>query len=369
MCDQISPLHADKYMLLKNFVEVEKCKLLTAELFELVAKQPVNKDVQCPKSDAVYGAEAFNKLLVDTLPRMEHLTGKKLLPTYSYARLYKHGEELAIHVDRPACEISATITLGFDSECWPIYMGDDGGINASKIEMDVGDAVLYLGIDKHHWRNKFEGQWQAQVFLHYVDANGPHAEWEWDKKRPVKAEKPEMLHWFFTDIFTEQDCDLIVKAYSDELLKKEPPFIGGNSGTIDLSIRNVQRVIIPIYKDLGAQLAAAGLSANNQAWKFDITHANQAEFLIYPAGGLYTSHVDTFMYPNEECRKLTVLAFLNDDFKGGKFYIQNGHDKYYPPQSKGTVLVFPSFFLHGVEPVEEGTRYSAVCWMVGKFFK
>jgi hypothetical protein len=25
--------------------------------------------------------------------------------------------------------------------------------------------------------------------------------------------------------------------------------------------------------------------------------------------------------------------------------------------------------MHGVEDVEEGTRYSAVCWMVGKFFK
>ena len=183
------------------------------------------------------------------------------------------------------------------------------------------------------------------------------------------SSRPELLQWSFTDIFTPEDCYLLVKAYSDELIKKEPPLVGGGEGQIDLNIRNVQRVIIPTYKELGAQLAAAGLSANNQAWKFDITHANQAELLIYPAGGHYVAHVDTFMAHGEDCRKLTVLAFLNDDFKGGRFYIQNGHDKYYPPQSKGTVLVFPSFFLHGVEPVEDGTRYSAVCWMVGKFFR
>jgi PKHD-type hydroxylase len=115
--------------------------------------------------------------------------------------------------------------------------------------------------------------------------------------------------------------------------------------------------------------AAAGLAANYQAWKFDITHANQAEFLAYPAGGRYQAHVDTFIQHGDECRKLTVLAFLNDDFKGGKFYLQNGYEKYYPPQSKGTVLVFPSFIMHGVEDVEEGNRYSVVCWMVGKFFK
>lgn len=181
--------------------------------------------------------------------------------------------------------------------------------------------------------------------------------------------QPELLQWSFTDIFTPVDCDLIVKAYSAEAVKKEPPVVGFGGGKIDTNIRNVQRVVIPIYKDLGAQLAAAGLSANQQAWKFDITHANQAEFLIYPAGGHYSAHVDTFMTHGEDCRKLTVLTFLNDDFKGGKFYIHNGLGKYYPPQSKGTVLVFPSFFLHGVEPVEEGTRYSAVCWMVGKFFR
>jgi PKHD-type hydroxylase len=127
--------------------------------------------------------------------------------------------------------------------------------------------------------------------------------------------------------------------------------------------------MLPTYKDIGGRLAAAGLAANQAAWKFNITHANQAEFLIYPAGGRYVSHVDTFLQHSDETRKLTVLAFLNDDFKGGKFYLMNGHEKYYPPQKKGTVLVFPAFMMHGVEDVEEGQRCSVVTWMVGPFFK
>jgi hypothetical protein len=118
-------------------------------------------------------------------------------------------------------------------------------------------------------------------------------------KMPDQSPQQELLQWSFEDIFTSEDCDAIVKAYSSEMLKKEPPFIGNVDGQIDLNVRNVQRVIIPIYKELGAQLAAAGLSANNQAWKFDITHANQAEFLIYSSGGHYSAHIDTFMvlYP------------------------------------------------------------------------
>jgi PKHD-type hydroxylase len=71
----------------------------------------------------------------------------------------------------------------------------------------------------------------------------------------------------------------------------------------------------------------------------------------------------------EECRKLTVLAFLNDDFEGGRLFLQVGHEKMYPIQKAGTVLVFPSFILHGVEPVVKGIRRSIVTWMVGPWFK
>jgi predicted 2-oxoglutarate/Fe(II)-dependent dioxygenase YbiX len=369
MCNQLSQFTIEKYVHLKGFLDIENCKELTSELKRLVGQQATVKDDQCPKSEAVHGAMAFDKLLVDLLPHFEKASGKRLLPTYSYARLYKPGEKLEIHTDRKSCEISATLTLGFEGKAWPIYMGDEGGANASKIEMAVGDAVLYRGMEKHHWRKKFKGEWQAQVFLHYVDADGPHKEWKFDKRPSLNLPQKDMQQAVYTDILTEQACDSLIKLYSQDIVVKEPPVIGTGTGAIDKSIRNVERVMLPTYKDIGGRLAAAGLAANHHHWKFDITHANQAEFLFYPAGGRYTAHVDTFLAHGDDCRKLTVLAFLNDDFKGGKFYLQDGHNKYYPPQSKGTILVFPSFILHGVEDVEEGTRYSAVCWMVGKFFR
>jgi predicted 2-oxoglutarate/Fe(II)-dependent dioxygenase YbiX len=369
MCNQLSQFTIEKYVHLKGFLDIENCKELTSELKRLVGQQATVKDSQCPKSEAIHGAMAFDKLLVDLLPHFEKASGKRLHPTYSYARLYKPGEKLEIHTDRPACEISATLTLGFEGKAWPIYMGDEGGANASKIEMAVGDAVLYRGMEKHHWRKKFKGEWQAQVFLHYVDADGPHKEWKFDKRQGLNLPQQDMQQAVYTDILTKEACDSLIKLYSQDVVPKEQPVIGTGTGAIDKSIRNVERVMLPTYKDIGGRLAAAGLAANHHHWKFDITHANQAEFLIYPAGGRYTAHVDTFLAHGDDCRKLTVLAFLNDDFKGGKFYLQDGHNKYYPPQSKGTILVFPSFIMHGVEDVEEGTRYSAVCWMVGKFFR
>ena len=370
MSEQLSQFVKEKYVYLEKFLDRDNCQELTTELKRLVDANQTVKDEQCPTSEAIYGAMVFDKLLVDLLPHFEQASGKRLLPTYSYARLYKNGEKLKIHLDRPACEISATITLGFDGESWPIYMGDKGEKNGSKIEMNVGDAVLYKGMEKHHWRKKFKGNWQAQVFLHYVDADGPHTEWKFDKRPGLNLPKiQELEHWIYTDILTNEACDSLIKTYTQTEIVKEPPVIGAGRGVIDTSIRNVERVILPTYKDIGGRLAAAGFAANHRAWKFDITHVNQAEFLIYPAGGRYQAHVDTFLSHEGDCRKLTVLAFLNDDFKGGRFYLQSCHDKYYPPQSKGTVLVFPSFIMHGVEDIEEGTRYSVVCWMVGKFFK
>jgi predicted 2-oxoglutarate/Fe(II)-dependent dioxygenase YbiX len=178
-----------------------------------------------------------------------------------------------------------------------------------------------------------------------------------------------LVIWAFDDIFTPEQCDNIVSAYAYSNNEKDTAAIGYGVGYVDKNIRNVERVSLQTYKDLGGTLSSAGLCANYQSFKFDVTHADQAEFLIYPAGGRYLPHVDTFILHGQPCRKLTVLAFLNDDFKGGKFYLQFGHEKFYPKQTKGSVIVFPSFFLHGVEDVEEGTRYSAVCWMVGNSFR
>jgi len=380
-----------RYVHLEGFLDKKNCEELT-----LALKNEINNrgwfDPQCPKSKSIRDSVTFDKLLVDLLPHFEQASGLKLLPTYAYARWYEPGEVLKIHRDRPSCEVSATLTLDFEGDVWPIYIGkpSDNPTNTSRVDehdntvyaddvselkMKVGDAMLYRGCEMYHWRDEYkEGKWQAQVFLHYVDANGPHKEWIYDKRGKLNLPaNDDLTMWLYSDILTEKDCDMLIKLYNTAP-DEEAGVGGGTTGTIDKTIRNVNRVVLPVYKGIGARLAAAGLDANAQRWKFDIERANQSEFLKYPTGGgRYKGHIDTFLSNDpknfEECRKLTVLAFLNDDFKGGKFFLQIGHEKLYPPQRKGTVLVFPSFLLHGVEDVEEGERFTVVTWMVGPWFK
>lgn len=352
------------YALAKDFISKDYAEYLTSELKKLVAEEKTEKDIQCPLSHAIYNHQIFNTLLNELVPYMENATGLKLYPTYAYARLYQPDDELKVHIDRESCEVSATITLGWEGDQWPIYMGDnEDKSDASEILMDVGDAVVYRGMEKYHWREKFKGKWQAQVFVHYVDAYGRFRDYQYDKKANLD------LCYVSPSALSDKFCDMIIAEYSKESVKKELPFIGDGKGEVDLNIRNVKRVMLPTDKGIGATLTATGLNVNNQSWQYDITHSNQSEFLMYEVDGKYNAHVDTFHKHGKETRKITSVAILNDDYEGGKFFLMNGEEKIYPRQKKGDILVFPSFIVHGVEPVTKGIRYSAVTWLVGNYFK
>lgn len=120
----------------------------------------------------------FETLLKMHKPQVEELTGLELFPTYSYSRIYTTGNTLPKHRDRASCEVSVSVKLGDTSDYnWPIFM--DG----KEVYLDDGDAVIYKGCEVEHWREELQhpGYYLGQVFLHYVDKNGPNAEFKYDK--------------------------------------------------------------------------------------------------------------------------------------------------------------------------------------------
>ena len=146
-------------------------------------------DKQIPNTYSHYGDHVMETLLVKVLPVMVQETGLELIPTYSYARLYKKGDILKRHKDRPSCEISTTIHLGGNR--WPIFIDDTGSNNVvdeyknihkpnapegTKVLLEVGDMLVYSGCELEHWREPFDGNICGQVFLHYNHVNGPFAE-------------------------------------------------------------------------------------------------------------------------------------------------------------------------------------------------
>tara|TARA_R100000655_G_scaffold84358_1_gene123986 strand:- start:37 stop:666 length:630 start_codon:yes stop_codon:yes gene_type:complete len=140
-------------------------------------------DQQIPNTYSHYGDLVMETLLQRVKPVMEKHTKLKLSETYSYARIYKKGDILHRHKDRPSCEISTTINLGGDS--WPIYVDPTGrqGQAGIKIDLDPGDMLIYSGCDLEHWREEFTGDNCGQVFLHYNKKGSKMAkENEFDKR-------------------------------------------------------------------------------------------------------------------------------------------------------------------------------------------
>jgi hypothetical protein len=158
-------------------------------------------DPQIPNASYIkYADWVMETLLMFMIPIMKAKTGLDLIPTYSYTRLYAKGNILDRHKDRPSCEVSTTLHLGGDE--WPIFIDPTGSDNilsgretttvvkpgapkGVRIDLKVGDMLIYAGCDLEHWRDAFQGNVCSQVFLHYNHANGPFAKTNIFDKRPI----------------------------------------------------------------------------------------------------------------------------------------------------------------------------------------
>jgi hypothetical protein len=178
----------NNYLYVPEFISQDDAKDLTKQFKEYAKKFNLQGDSQAPNSACMYDFMPFVRLLVEKVPEVTALLGEKVLPTYTYARLYKHGSVLDRHRDRPACEISFTLNLGKDVD-WPIWFQRPDGTETS-IELNSGDAVLYLGCQADHWRTKFEGQEYTQLFMHYVRSHGVKS-WAYFDKHQQQTPTPQ----------------------------------------------------------------------------------------------------------------------------------------------------------------------------------
>ena len=141
-------------------------------------------DEQIPNTYSCYSDIAMETLLLKCQPVMEKATGLKLYPAYTYARIYKKGDELKRHKDRFSCEISTTMNLGGDD--WDIFLEPSGkeGMKGVKVQLKPGDMLVYRGCELEHWRNKFKGKECVQVFLHYNNKKTPGSQQNMFDRRP-----------------------------------------------------------------------------------------------------------------------------------------------------------------------------------------
>ena len=146
-----------------------------------------------------------------------------------------------------------------------------------------------------------------------------------------------------------------------------------------------------IYKEIHPYIHDANKRAG---WNYEWDFSESCQFTKYGVGQYYGWHCDSWEEPykrekledgsndpsNGKIRKLSVTISLNDpdEYDGGnlQFDFRNvDPDKKSKIKScteirpRGSIIVFPSFVWHRVEPVTRGTRYSLVIWNLGYPFK
>ena len=186
----MTQFHDQGFQLIKGYVVPYFATYLRNYFTLRVQNDPsLGGDPQAPNSHCVYGDPAFEMVMAMSTEDIGKIVGKNLIPQYTYARIYKNGSDLKIHSDRPECQYSVSLSLGGEYEKpWPIWIKDYAG-NMNEVPLDVGDMVVYHGTELEHWREKFEGNTQYQLFMHYVDSEGEYKDRVFDGRSNLGLKK------------------------------------------------------------------------------------------------------------------------------------------------------------------------------------
>ena len=203
-------------------------------------------------------------------------------------------------------------------------------------------------------------------------------------------------YWAFKSALTPKFCDEVIKY---ALSKEETMARTGGFGDKELTqeqVLNMQRKRKSdlvwlndtwIYKEIHPYVNKAN---KNAGWNFDWLRSESCQFTKYKHNQYYDWHCDSWDKPYEKegpekgmIRKLSVTYQLTDssEYSGGELqfdtrsYDPHMRDEYKHVITskeilpKGSIVVFPSFVWHRVQPVTKGTRYSLVIWNLGYPFK
>ena len=177
-----------------------------------------------------------------------------------------------------------------------------------------------------------------------------------------------------------------LRAYGDELLAKRPMMgrVGLNEYLIDKTRRVTLVGWLPtpekdsatdwMYK-MGADVAQA---ANAQFWQYDLWgFYDEMQYLLYKGNdvpaeqGHFGWHQDNGDESKRPQRKLSFSIILSDpsEYTGGDLQFMDGSERTIRQKDAGTTIIFPSWMVHRVTPVEQGERRAITGWLTGPKFK
>mgnify|MGYP003121602632 CR=1 FL=1 len=176
--------------------------------------------------------------------------------------------------------------------------------------------------------------------------------------------------------FSPEFCEEIIKLQKNTMVKGGV----GTGGDVNKKVRNSEICFFNgsvKYFQLYKPILELVSRVNNQFYEFDLFEPETFQLTKYDEKnkGFYKPHEDGFYEnpPNQLVRKLSMSAQLTSPeyYEGGQLEFPDDKHNFVEEDAReqGTVVFFPSYLKHGVQPVTKGIRYSLVSWFVGPSFR
>jgi PKHD-type hydroxylase len=180
-------------------------------------------------------------------------------------------------------------------------------------------------------------------------------------------------YYFWAKAFSPEECDKII-ALGNKLHVQDAIVEGAshNTASPEQKMRRSKISWIQFNNDsawIYEKLHDFAVATNkNMNWNFSLYgFIDQLQFTEYSSQykGHYDYHSD--IVTSSTIRKMSVVVQLSDDnnYEGGDFEMFHVGKV---PRERGTLIFFPSFVVHRVLPVTNGTRHSLVAWIAGPKF-
>jgi hypothetical protein len=184
------------------------------------------------------------------------------------------------------------------------------------------------------------------------------------------------MHW---QVFASNECaQITAQANAANWTTKLPGGPGNEPIFPDAkALKMIERQRLPLGKNAYPldQINFGASQVNSDAWRFELTGfpADDMPWLARQKKGNY-SEEDWQVDIGAGCtssRKLSFILQLSDpsSYDGGDVILHNMNTDAAGFRKQGTLIVFPSYWLHRTSPVTRGTRHFISGWIHGHSFR
>lgn len=179
-----------------------------------------------------------------------------------------------------------------------------------------------------------------------------------------------MRYVVLENLFSPQECEQIVHL-NLPVGRGEVNHYSGEDSRLETTERNALTKAIPKKPEhewIYNKVTQAAMAINKAQYGFDIQGILSPEVLEYQNTGFYKAHADIGV-GRLSSRKLTLVVFLSPShqYAGGRLRLHPDFADF--PQEQGSLVCFPSYIPHEVEPVTSGIRHVLVSWIIGNAFQ